>query len=149
MSEVVSVNGNNDYDLDPQKVILEMPFASLLHAVKSRVKMMGLPKEPVASMLTFWGGVEQGFWAFNLCPSEYAKEIKCPVLLQWGRQDARVGREEIDEIFKNISSRKKLVIYETAAHQSLCKKEPAKWRETIESFLKDSTPPVAHFKKFD
>jgi len=60
----------NDYHIDPQKVILEMPFGSLLQAVKSRVRIMGLPSEPVASLLTFWGGVEQGFWAFDHCPSE-------------------------------------------------------------------------------
>ena len=59
-----------------------MPFGSLPDAVKGRVKIMGLPQEPISTLLTFWGGVQNGFWAFNLKPSEYAKKIKCPVLLQ-------------------------------------------------------------------
>jgi uncharacterized protein len=124
------------FKLQPAKVILEMPFGSLLQAVKGRVKMMGLPQQPISSMLTFWGGVERGFWAFNLEPCEYAKDIHCPVLLQWGAKDPRVTRQETDCIYKNIASEsKKLVVYETAAHQSLCDKEPEKWRKEIKLFL--------------
>ena len=124
-----------DYNIEPQKIILEMPFGSLLKAVKARVRIMGIPTEPIASILTFWGGVEQGFWAFDHCPSEYVKKIKCPVLLQWGIHDGRVSAEEANEIFQNIQSSKKFVRYETASHQSLYKKEPAKWQATINTFL--------------
>ena len=125
----------SDYSLDPQKIILEMPFGSLLQAVKSRVKIMGLPSEPVASLLTFWGGVEQGFWAFDHCPSEYVEKINCPVLLQWGIHDGRVSRQETEEIFENIQSPKKLISYTNSAHQSLYAKEPVKWKATVKKFL--------------
>ncbi len=125
----------DEYGIEPQKVILEMPFASLLQAVNSRVRMMGLPVEPISSLLTFWGGIEQGFWAFDHRPSVFVKKLRCPVLLQWGAHDGRVTKEEIDEIYKNIPSQKKLVIYETAAHQSLYLKEPTKWQTEIANFL--------------
>ena len=127
----------NDYQLDPQKIILEMPFGTIEDAVEGRIKMMGLPAQPIATLLTFWGGTEHGFWAFGMNPEEYAKNIKCPVLLQWGRNDPRVSKSEEDMLFKNISNaNKKFVIYETAGHESLCKKEPVKWKAEIAAFLK-------------
>ncbi|MGE5106318.1 MAG: alpha/beta hydrolase [Sphingobacteriales bacterium] len=126
----------SEYKLQPSKVILEMPFGSLLQAVKGRMKIMGLPPQPASSLLTFWGGVEHGFWAFNLNPCDYVKTISCPVLLEWGAKDARVTKEEIDCIYQNLHSvQKKLAVYQTAKHESLCDKEPEKWKAEIKSFL--------------
>jgi len=126
----------SEYRLQPQRIILEMPFGSLKEAVKGRMRIMGIPGEPMATLLTFWGGTEQGFWAFNLNPSEYARNIYCPVLLQWGANDSRVTKTETEEIFDNLgATEKKLVIYETAKHESLCSKEPQKWQNEIKGFL--------------
>ena len=125
-----------DFNLKPQKIILEMPFGSLHNAVKGRVKMMGLPQQPISAMLTFWGGIEQGFWAFNHNPSDYAKSIACPVLLQWGVLDTRVTSEETTILFNNIPAlQKKLVKYEESGHVSLCSNENEKWLTEIQSFL--------------
>jgi alpha-beta hydrolase superfamily lysophospholipase len=127
----------HDYRLQPKKIILEMPFGTIEDAVKGRLKMMGLPPQPIATLLTFWGGAEHGFWAFNMKPQEYVKEIHCPTLLQWGKNDPRVTRSEEDILFRNIAdSNKKFVIYETAGHQSLCTKEPGKWNAEVGDFLK-------------
>jgi alpha-beta hydrolase superfamily lysophospholipase len=124
-----------DYSLTPAKVILDMPFASLSDAVRGRLKIMNLPPEPLSTLLTFWGGTTHGFWAFNHRPYEYVRAIKCPVLLQRGRRDARVTQEETEKIFSNISSDKKMVIYENSAHESLCKKETLKWTKEVTAFL--------------
>ena len=126
----------NDYGITPQKIILEMPFGSLPDAVAGRVSIMGLPKEPITTMLTFWGGIENGFWAFGLKPSEYVKKIKCPVLLQHGSKDSRVTETETKEIFDNISTNKKWVEYTESAHQSLCTNEHTKWVTEVSLFLK-------------
>ncbi len=127
----------NDYNLQPNKIILEMPFGTIEDAVKGRLKLMGVPPQPMATLLTFWGGTINGFWAFNMQPQEYAKKITCPVLLQWGANDPRVSRSEEDIIFKNLSTtNKKFVVYQTAAHESLCKKENEKWMMEVERFLK-------------
>jgi len=126
----------SDYHLSPSKVILEMPFGSIQEAAEGRIKMMHLPAEPLATLITFWGGVEHGFWAFNMKPSHYVKDIHCPVLLQWGRNDPRVSLHETNEIFDNIPFIKKLVIYENSGHESLCKNENEKWINEITSFLK-------------
>lgn len=125
----------SDYALTPSKIILEMPFGSLPDAVVGRVKMMHLPAEPISTLLTFWGGTEHGFWAFGMKPSEYVKKIKCPVLLQWGRNDSRVTEKETQEIYKNIPTEKKLVIYDSCAHESLCTKEHTKWVAEVSAFL--------------
>jgi hypothetical protein len=124
---------NSGY-IKPDGVILEMPFGSMLEAVEGRVKMMELPPEPLSTMLTFWGGAENGFWAFDLKPKEYAKKIHCPVLLQAGKLDSRVSLQEIEDIYQNIPTEKQKVIYETARHESLFKKEPEKWIESFKAF---------------
>jgi len=126
----------NDYKLEPKKVILEMPFGSISEAAEGRIKMMGLPGEPLATLITFWGGVEHGFWAFNMKPSQFVKKINCPVLLQWGKKDPRVTEHEINEIYNNITTTKKLVVYADCGHESLCKKENEKWVNEITAFLK-------------
>lgn len=127
-----------DYkEIQPAKVILEMPFASLTDAVKGRLRTMNLPEQPLTTMLTFWGGVEQGgFWTFTLKPSEYVKNMHAPVLIQWGKDDKRVTKAETFEIFNNLSSsQKQLVVYNLSGHQSLAKNEPEKWNSTVKAFL--------------
>jgi alpha-beta hydrolase superfamily lysophospholipase len=125
-----------DYDLKPYKVILEMPFGSLQDAVRGRLRIMHLPAEPLATLLTFWGGAEQQFWAFDHKPWNYARKINCPVLLQWGIHDPRVTEEETHHIFKNLESRQKTLIkYAQSGHESLCKKEPEKWLACVQNFL--------------
>lgn len=125
----------NDYDLKPTKVILEMPFATMLNAVKGKLRIMKLPSF-LAPGLAFWGGTLNGKWAFSHKPYLFAEKIKCPVLLQWGRQDPRVTVDETNEIYSHLGSAdKKLVVYESAAHESLYKKEPAKWLQNVDAFL--------------
>jgi len=125
----------HDYRLSPSSIILEMPFASMTDAVEGRLKIMGLPPQPLAGFLTFWGGVQHGFWAYGLKPSEYVKEFKCPVLLQWGKNDNRVSEKETQLIFKNIASAKTLVVYESGGHGSLYAAEQNKWVSTVSNFL--------------
>ncbi|HEY1871775.1 MAG TPA: alpha/beta hydrolase [Chitinophagaceae bacterium] len=124
-----------DYHLTPEKIILEMPFASLPGTVEGKMRMSGLPAEPIAGCLTFWGGVINGFWAFNMKPKEYVKKINCPVLVQWGKKDKGVTETEIKELFKNIPSPKTFVVYDNSGHQNLFENEPDKWEDTIEEFL--------------
>ena len=125
----------HDYQLAPSKVILDMPFGSVSSAITGRLKMMGLPPQPIGTLLTFWGGLENGFWAFNLNPYVYARQIKCPVLLQRGKLDPRVTQAETDLIYQNIHAPKKMVIYDSSAHESLYKKEPQKWAAAVTEFL--------------
>ncbi len=126
-----------DYNnIKPNKVILEMPFGSLTDAVKGKLRTMHLPEQPFSTLLTLWGGAEQGFWAFDMNPEEYAAKLNCPVLLQWGINDQRVTETETNTIYKNLASHDKLMIkYAHSAHESLYKKEPEKWLATVGGFL--------------
>ncbi len=125
----------SEYNLQPQKIILELPFGSLEEAVKARLRMMKLPTQPLAAMLTFWGSVEHTFWAFDNKPSVYAAKISCPVLLQFAQNDIRVTTKERQDIYNNISAPKQLVIYKNSGHESLCKNENAKWVLNVTAFL--------------
>ena len=126
----------SDYNLKPVKVILEMPFGSLYDAVKGRMRTFHLPEQPFSALLTFWGGTEKRFWAFNFEPWEYATKINCPVLLQWGINDPRVTEAETNHIFKNLAShQKEFIKYIQCGHESLCKKENVKWVKTVSDFL--------------
>lgn len=126
-----------DYkEIEPSKVILEMPFASLEDAVKGKLRTMHLPSQPLTALLIFWGGVEQGFWTYRHTPAEFAKNIHVPVLLQWGKNDIRVTEPETENLFKNLPSKQKqLVVYNESGHESLLNNEPKKWRNEVKSFL--------------
>ena len=126
----------SDYKLQPTGVILEMPFESLQGYLKGRARMLGFPRQPFAFLTTFWIGMERGFNGFNHKTTRYAKNIHCPVLLQWGTMDNLIRGEETNRIFNALASTsKKLVIYEGAEHESFLRKNPLKWRIEVERFL--------------
>ncbi|MEO6720645.1 MAG: alpha/beta fold hydrolase [Ferruginibacter sp.] len=135
MGAATIIKAMDDYPLQPSKIIAEMPFGSIVEAAGSRIKMKGLPAQPLATLITFWGGVEHGFWAFNMKPSQFAKKIKVPALLQWGKNDPRVTQKETNHIFNNLQGPKHLVVYENSGHESLCKSEHAKWLNEVQNFL--------------
>lgn len=97
-----------DYPINPSSIIIECPFGSLYKTVKARFKLMNVPSFPMAGLLCFWGGVQNGYWAFSHNPSEYAKSVTCPVLLLFGEEDDRVGLDETNLIFKNLQGEKTL-----------------------------------------
>lgn len=125
----------DEYHLTPSKVILEMPFGTLEDAVEARIRMMHLPAEPLATLLTFWGGAEHGFWAFKMKPDEYVTSIHCPTLLQVGENDIRVTPKEREKVFANMRQPKELVVYKNSGHESLCHKEHLKWLASVSAFL--------------
>ncbi|MEO8414590.1 MAG: alpha/beta fold hydrolase [Ginsengibacter sp.] len=125
----------DEYHLQPSKIILEMPFATMENAVEGQVRLMHLPEEPLSTLLTFWGGTEHGFWAFGVNPGKYVKDIHCPVLMQVGLHDIRVTPKERKEVYENLNEPKQLVIYNNSGHESLCKKEPLKWLASVSAFL--------------
>lgn len=127
----------NDYaSVKPLKVILEMPFATVLEAAEGRIRIMNLPDEPLGTLITFWGGTEMGIWAFENKPKEYAKKITCPVLLQRGKEDPRVKKEEVKEIYETIgASQKTLIEYDGVGHASICKNAHDEWMKNVTSFL--------------
>ncbi|MFC5411877.1 alpha/beta hydrolase [Larkinella bovis] len=135
-----------EHGLKPTRVILECPFASLYDAVQGRLRSMHIPAHPASELLALWGGMQRGMNVFKFRPSESARQLTMPVLLNWGAKDPRVLRHETDAIFENLGTKtKQLVVYENSGHQSYCTNEPAQWRAAISQFLSVPKParPVA------
>lgn len=126
----------SDYGISPSAVILECPFSTLYRTVCNRFDLLGVPQFPFAGMIVFWGGVQHGFWGFSHNPSDYAKSIKSKVLLLHGKLDNRVGMDEMEEIYDNIHSKKLLIEYDDAEHETLFTSNPQRWKKDVFSFLK-------------
>jgi alpha-beta hydrolase superfamily lysophospholipase len=135
MGAVAIMKAINDYNLQPAAIMIECPFGSMYKTVCARFKNMGVPAFPMAGLLVFWGGIENGFWAFGHNPTSYAKKIHCPTLLLYGTKDDRVSRQEIDEIFTNLGGQKKLRIYDDAGHENYLTKYKSEWTQDITQFL--------------
>lgn len=125
-------------DIKPSAIIIECPFGSMYQTVCARFKSMNAPTFPMAALLVFWGGLQNGFWAFGHNPEKYAENITCPALLMYGEQDERVSRKEIDKIFENLKGAKQLKIYPLAAHENYLKKYNTEWTNDIKEFLKST-----------
>jgi len=126
--------------LSVSSAIIECPFGSMYETTCARFRIMGMPSFPMAGLLVFWGGVENGFWAFGHEPTTYAKNVKCPVLLMYGEKDAKVSRNEIDEIYANLCGSKQLVTFPNAGHENYLHSYKQEWRTAVVSFLQNHQP---------
>jgi uncharacterized protein len=135
MGAVAILKALSDYPIDVNSVIIECPFGSMYKTVSARFRMMGVPAFPMAGILTFWGGVQLGFWGFSHNPAEYATQIKTPVLLLFGEKDDRVSMEETSEIFLNLKGDKKLVTYPDLGHDVFNGNE-LKWKNDVLEFIR-------------
>lgn len=135
MGAVAIMKAVNSYKINPIGVIIECPFGSMYKTVCARFQIMNLPTFPMAGLLLFWGGIENGFWAFGHNPITYASGISCPTLLLYGAKDNKVSRREIDEIFMNLKGRKRLKIYREAGHENYLTKYRDEWESDIRKFI--------------
>ncbi len=119
----------------PDALILERPFNSLVDTVGNRVRMMGLPAFPVAQLLTFWGGVQQGFNGFAHRPVDDAKAVRCPTLLWLGRQDRRVTVEQGHAIGDNLGPLATTFVLPDCGHESTLQCAPGAWSDGLGMLL--------------
>lgn len=124
-----------DYNLNPAAITIECPFGSMYQTTCARFHTMKIPVFPMAGLLVFWGGIQNGFWAFGHKPVEYAKFVQCPTLLLYGEQDEKVSREEINSIFSNLAGRKQLKTFSQAGHENYLLKYKHEWIETVSAFI--------------
>lgn len=128
-----------DSSIQPDALILECPFGTMQETVEARFHHMHVPAFPMAALLVFWGGLENGFNAFSHNPADYAKHIKIPALLLYGEKDLNVSRSETDRIFANLAGYKQLKLYPKAGHENYLKKYKARWTQDVEGFLSSLT----------
>jgi alpha-beta hydrolase superfamily lysophospholipase len=136
LGAVAIMKSINDYRITPKGIIIECPFGSMYQTTCARFNAMKIPSFPMAGLLVFWGGVQNGFWAFGHNPTEYAKKIKCPTLLLYGEQDEKVSRQEIDQIYLNLKCKKTLKTYPFAGHENYLTTYKQKWLQDIQTFLR-------------
>jgi len=136
MGAVAAMKALSDFNLNPDALIIECPYSSLLKTTQARFKILNLPSFPLANILVFWGGFQHQFNGFNLRPVDDAKNIKCPALLLYGEKDSRVSRVEIDEIFNNLKGKKLLHTYPLAGHDNYLTQYKTEWTHDISQFLK-------------
>lgn len=135
MGAVAIMKSISDQKINPKGIIIECPFGSMYQTVCARFNRMNAPTFPMAGLLLFWGGLQNGFWGFSHNPTEYANNISCPVLLLYGEKDKSVSREEIDEIYLNLKGKKYLSTYKGTGHENYLIKNKKKWITDISNFL--------------
>lgn len=128
----------HDYDIKPAGIIIECPFSSLYQTTAARFKSLNVPDFPMAGLLVFWGGLQNGFWGFSFKPVEYAKSVDCPALFFYGEKDEKVSRHETDAIFSNLKGSKKLITFPEAGHENYLVKYGKEWTREVENFLSNS-----------
>lgn len=139
MGAVAIMKCINDTKIKPKGIIIECPFGSMYKTVCARFNKMNAPTFPMAGILVFWGGIQNGFWGFSHNPTEYAKNITCPTLLLYGEKDKSVSRKEIDDIYNNLKGSKKLNIYKKTGHENYLIKNKVEWNKNISQFITSKT----------
>ena len=139
MGAVAIMKCINDDKIRPKGIIIECPFGSMYETVCARFNKMHAPTFPLAGILVFWGGIQNGFWGFSHNPTTYAKSITCPTLLLYGEKDKSVSRKEIDAIFANLKGIKKLNVYKKTGHENYLIKNKTEWNKNVSDFLTNTT----------
>lgn len=134
MGAAAILKAMDDYSLNVASIILECPFGSLHETVKARFRLMNAPTFPMAGLLWFWGGVQNGYWAFSHNPIEYANGVNKPTLLLFGMLDNRVSLQETEMIFENLKGEKTLKVYQSEGHDVFSDNEVI-WAEDVAGFL--------------
>jgi len=124
--------------IQPDGVIVEAVFDTMLNTVRNRFHSMGVPSFPSAELLVFWGGVLTGFNAFDHNPVAYAKDVTCPALFMHGTDDPRARIEEGRRVFAAVLGVKQFKEFPSIGHAAYVSRYPGEWTETVGAFLKEA-----------
>jgi uncharacterized protein len=122
--------------IQPDAVILELPFARFVDTVKSRFHVFKVPDFGLAELLIFWGSVQHGANGFTHNPMTFAKQVRCPTLVMQGERDRWTSVAEVKALVKNLQGPAELVVFPKADHQILVTIDKARWYQSVESLLR-------------
>ena len=142
MGAVAILRAEAELGVRPSANILECPYGTMRQTAANRFRAMHLPAFPLADLLVFWGGVQNGFWAYDLSAERYAAAIKTPTLLLWGTADPRVTRTETDAIFSALAGPKQRHDFAGAGHEPYSSKFPAEWQGQVRGFVRSTARQV-------
>jgi alpha-beta hydrolase superfamily lysophospholipase len=135
MGAVAILRAEAELGVHPTANILECPYGNMRQTAYNRFESMHVPAFPMADLLVFWGGVQNGFWAFGLNAEHYATQIHTPTLLLWGTADPRVTRAETDAIFTHLAGPKSRHDFPGVGHEPYWKRYAADWEQQTQTFL--------------
>lgn len=135
LGSVVIIKAASEGLVQPAAIIADMPFGSLQDHLKARGRTLGFPKQPFAFLITAWMGLQNSYIGFNHSTYAYAKEVDCPVLLQWGAKDYYVTGKETNAIYNSLGGKKKLAVYPHADHESFLRHDAVTWQREVSTFL--------------
>ncbi|RYD52768.1 MAG: alpha/beta fold hydrolase [Sphingobacteriales bacterium] len=121
--------------LQPTGILLECPFSTLYRTVCQRFRIAGIPEVPLAGLLTFWGGALNGFNAFSYAPVDYARAVRCPVLLMHGAQDPLVSADEIQQLYEAIPGPKTVLTCPETGHFDFMETCAERWETVVCTFV--------------
>ncbi len=128
-----------DLHLSADAIVIESPYDRLLSTAGNRFHAMHLPAFPLAQILMFWGGAQQGFWSFDMNPELSALMVHAPTLMFHGQRDSRVTPEQARAVFDHLAGPKQLEWFADSEHAMFLKDDPVRWDRAITTFLKQYT----------
>ncbi len=135
MGAVAILRAVDKYGIQPDAVIVEAVFDTMLHTVCNRFHTMHVPSFPSAELLLFWGGQQCGFNGFRHNPVDYAASVNCPALFMHGAEDSRAQLAEGRRAYDAVPGPKKFEIFAHAGHGSYVSSNPDQWRAAVNPFL--------------
>jgi pimeloyl-ACP methyl ester carboxylesterase len=136
MGAVAIMRAIKEYDINPDAVIAEAVFDTMLNTVRNRFKKMQLPSFPSAELLVFWGGKHTGFNAFSHNPVDYARSVRCPILFMHGSNDERATIDEGRRVYCAVPGMKEFKEFSSAGHEAYASSFPDEWKNTVAKFVK-------------
>ncbi len=138
MGAVASIKAVADYQMDVKGIMLQAPYATLEGTIGERIKQTGMPRQPLASIFTFWMGKVNGFDGFDAKPIIDAQKINIPTLIMSGLKDPHIPKAETEAIYKAVgTSQKTLQFFENSKHESLLIQHPDLWKNCVKKFIHD------------
>jgi alpha-beta hydrolase superfamily lysophospholipase len=122
-------------NVNPSAVIIESTFDRLLSTVENRFDAMKFPSFPLARMLVFWGGIQEGYSGFKHNPDDYAQHVHCPVLMMQGSLDARVTDAQAQNLFDHLAGPKQFELFGNCGHCGFMSGDNTRWTKVTSAFL--------------
>ena len=117
-------------------IILDSSYATIHQVTGRRFKRThNLPKYPLATLLTFFGGMLNNFNAFDLAPIKYINEINIPIFIIQGDSDKLVFLEESMKLYNKANQPKHIWITEGADHRESYIEHPKEYEEEVVNFF--------------
>jgi hypothetical protein len=116
-------------------LIIESAFDRMLNTVENRFRMMGVPAFPMARLLVYWGGAQNGFSGLAHNPVDYAAAVACPTLIIHGEKDERVTVAQATAIHDRLVGPKQLRVVPGVGHEATESMSLEPWREIVVGFL--------------